>query len=273
MPLHLLPDAELVDELLGLAAALDVPAAAELPARVRERIAAAPVPAREPWWRSLRLPVRPVRRALVLALALIIAIAAIAGAVGLGLPGLRIILGPSSTATLQPTPTPPPTGEPPGSAMGLGRPVSPPDAVQRFGRALPAIDDPAYGSPDAIYVEGRDESVVTQVWGPGPGRPLANSHGVAMILTAIPADVEVDLVKKLISGGVEVEFLPVVGTSGFWIEGAHEVLVAGPGSNEVLSLRVAGDVLLWSKDGVTYRLESSLGRDASVALAEAVRAP
>jgi hypothetical protein len=273
LPLHQLSDDGLGDELRALASVLDVPVAEGLPDRVRARIAVLPAPDQRGWWRSF-LPARPARRAVVLAIALLLALAAIAGAIGLGLPGLRIILGgPGSTATLAPTPTPPPTGQPPGSAMGLGRPVTAEEAARTFGRALPVIDDPAYGPPDAIYVQGVKERLVTQVWGPGPGRPLANSHGVSMILTAIPATVEVDLVKKLVSGGVDVEFLPVAGATGFWIQGAHEVLVNAPDPNEVVSIRVAGDVLLWSTAGTTYRLESALGRDASVDLADHVHTP
>jgi hypothetical protein len=272
MPLHREPDDVLAGELRALGSGLDVPAADDLPARVRERIAGLPAPAREPWWRTL-LPTRPARRALVLALALVIALAAIAGAINLGLPGLQIILGPGSTATLAPTPTPPPSGDPPGSAMGLGRAVTEDEAAVALQRPLPVIDDPAYGPPDAIYVQGDRDRIVTQVWGPGAGRPLANSHGVSMILTAIPARLDVDLVKKLVDGGVDVEFLRVVGVDGFWIEGAHEVFVNAPGPDEVADLRVAGDVLLWSKGGLTYRLESALGRNASMTLAERVRAP
>jgi hypothetical protein len=273
LALHRLPDDLLVDELRMLGTAIVIPAADDLPARVRERIATAPAPDRRPWWRSLGLPARPARRALVLALALIIAIAAIAGAVSLGLPGLRIILGPTSTATLPATPTPPPTSQPPGSAMGLGRLVTPTEAADLLGQALPRIDDPVYGPPDAIYVQGTDDRIVSQVWGRGDGRPVANSHGVTIILTSLPAIVDVDLIKKLATGGADVEFVTVVGTGGYWIEGAHEVLVVGPDGVRIISLRVAGDVLLWSGGGLTHRLESSLGRDASIALAGSVRAP
>jgi hypothetical protein len=273
MPVHRLADDLLADELRALGGVLAVPPTDAMPERVRDRISALPAPVSQPWWRALRLPARPARRALVLALALAIALAAIAGAINLGLPGIRMILTPGSSATPAPTPTPPPTGQPPGSAMGLGRLVTAEEAVGIFGRALPVIDDPAYGPPDAIYVQGDDDRLVTQVWGPAAGRPLANSHGVSMILSAIPATQEVDLVKKLIDGGVEVQFLRVAGSDGYWIEGAHEVLVTGPRPNDVVSVRVSGDVLLWTKDRTTYRLESTLGRDASIALAERVRLP
>src|SRR5687768_17411683 len=66
------------------------PGAPDIAMRVRARLIADPPRpvARRPWttW-------RPVRRGLVLALAALLALAAIAGAVGLGLPGLRLILG------------------------------------------------------------------------------------------------------------------------------------------------------------------------------------
>ena len=274
LPLHHLPDEALVAELRGLGSVLAVPTADDLATRVRVRVAALPAPAREPWWRSLRLPTRPARRALVLAIALVLLIAAIAGAIRLGIPGIGIVIGPSGGPTLPPTPTAPASGLPLGSAMGLGRTVTAAQAAAFLGRPLPVIDDPAYGPPDAIYVQGADDSIVNQVWGPGPGRPPANSHGVSMLLTALPADIDTDFMKKLIDGGAEVEFLDVGPGLGFWIQGAHELLVLGPEPEpRVISLRLSGDVLAWAAGGLTYRMESSLGRDASVRLAERVQAP
>jgi hypothetical protein len=37
------------------------------------------------------------------------------------------------------------------------------------------------------------------------------------------------------------------------------------------SRRIVGDTLLWARDGITYRLESALGMDAAVRLADTLR--
>ena len=250
---------------------------ADLPAPVTARIADLPAPAREPWWRRLGLPARPARRALILALALIIALAAIAGAVGLGLPGIRIELGPRSTsspigsasASASATPTFAPSGGSPGAASGLGTPTSPTEAATTLGRPLPVVSAP-YGPPDATYVDPTGRHVVNLVWGPGPGRPEPTTDGVSLLLTVVPADIKVDLMKK-IADGARIEDASVSGKIAYWISGAHELYLLGP-NGEVIDVRVAGDVLLWSDGGLTYRLESKLGKQRSVELAESINA-
>ena len=38
-----------------------------------------------------------------------------------------------------------------------------------------------------------------------------------------------------------------------------------------MASRLAGDVLVFERDGTVYRLESALGRDATLAIAETLR--
>jgi hypothetical protein len=65
-----------------------------------------------------------------------------------------------------------------------------------------------------------------------------------------------------------------VGTDrGWWIAGApHDLLVQRPdGITEVISTRLAGDTLVFARDGTLYRLESALGRDATLEIAVSLR--
>ena len=266
MTLTRLSDEALGDVLRGLGAELVVPATPTLAEDVRRRVAAAPVPARVPWWRPALAP-RTVRRAVIVALALVLLIAALVGAARLGLPGVSIVVGPSSTASLPPTPSPAPSDAPPGANAGLGRRATAVEAEAALGGSLPVLPAP-YGPPDAIYVDTLGRGIVNQVWGAAPGRPLADGQGVSMILTTITATTDIDFIKKLSGGGATVTYTRVDGNDAFWIEGAHEVLVLAENGRDVFDIRVAGDVLLWSADGLTYRLESALGRQASIELAE-----
>src|SRR5262245_39704247 len=270
MPFSAMPDDTLGDLLRGLGPELAVPAATSLPEDVRRRIATSPVPERAPWWRPTLAP-RTLRRALIVALALVLLIAALAGAARLGLPGVSIVVGPSSSATLPPTPSPAPSGAAPGANAGLGRAATEAEAETALGGPLPTLPAP-YGPPDAIYVDTLGRGIVNQVWGAAPGRPLADAQGVSMILTAMRATTDLDFIKKLTSGGARVDFTRVAGEDAFWIEGAHEVLVLAENGNDVYDIRVAGDVLLWSEGGLTYRLESTLGEEASIELAESMTA-
>ena len=270
MPFSAMPDESLGELLRGLAPEIVVPAAPSLPEDVRRRIASAPVPSRGPWWRTSLAP-RTLRRALIVAVVLALAIAALAGAARLGLPGVSIVLGPSSTATSPATPSPAPSDAPPGASAGLGRSATEAEAIAALGRPLPVLPAP-YGPPDAIYVDTLGRPIVNQVWGAAPGRPLADAQGVSMLLTAMRATTDIDFIKKIADGGARITYTRVDGNDAFWIEGAHEVLVLAEDGRDVLDIRVAGDVLLWSEGGLTYRLESALGQKASVELAETLLA-
>ena len=118
LPMHRRPDADLEAALRDLGANLAWPSATAAPdapdvaSIVRSRIEAAAVlpPARRGWtW-------RPARRALVLALVAVLAIAAVASAIGFGLPGLRLIFGGPS---LSPPPTLAPTAPPPSASTSV----------------------------------------------------------------------------------------------------------------------------------------------------------
>ena len=136
-----MPDEELAGALRQLATSIDFPTrptepgSPDLAARVRRRIEQNPL--RPSLWRRLGLGVgagtraRPIRRGLVLALVALLILAAVAGAVGFGLPGLRIIFGegPSPTASPPATssasprpsePSPSATVQPLGGSLGLG---------------------------------------------------------------------------------------------------------------------------------------------------------
>ena len=48
---------------------------------------------------------------------------------------------------------------------------------------------------------------------------------------------------------------------GYWIEGPHQLVLPDGGT-----LRLGGGVLIWTRDGVTYRLESTLSKADALAV-------
>ncbi len=72
--------------------------------------------------------------------------------------------------------------------------------------------------------------------------------------------------KKLASGGTSVEGAGVDGSPGLWVSGAvHDVFFPG------VSPRLAGNVLIWERNGATYRLEGrSLTKADAVSLARSL---
>ncbi|MEA2290203.1 MAG: hypothetical protein QOD55_2200 [Solirubrobacteraceae bacterium] len=125
--------------------------------------------------------------------------------------------------------------------------------------AVPTIA--ALGEPDAVYVDRRPRTAgVSLVYEPRRGLPRT-PPGPGALLTVL-AGGDVALVKKLLAAGPSVTAVDVDGAFGVFIAGDHAL---EPPS------RLAGNTVLWERDGVTYRLESALGRDGALRLARSVR--
>jgi hypothetical protein len=65
----------------------------------------------------------------------------------------------------------------------------------------------------------------------------------------------------------------VADSSGFWIEGApHVISIEDPTGRRVEeTIRFVGNVLMWESDGVTHRLETVLGLEEALRIAESVQ--
>jgi hypothetical protein len=73
-------------------------------------------------------------------------------------------------------------------------------------------------------------------------------------------------IKKLVSGATRVEWTYVDGAMAAWISGAsHDFFFPGT------SPRLAGNVLVWERGSVTYRLEGTLTKSAALELARSLR--
>jgi hypothetical protein len=278
-----------VDEALGaelrsLAAWLDfgpmaaTTAAAPDPARqARLRIEAGSRRARRTW-RPFGGTALPVRRSLVLAIVALAVVAAVVGAIGLGVPGIRIIFTgatPSPTATptaaaspVAPTSTPTPPG-PPGSDLDLGVLTTQADAAKLTDFGLLRPTDPFIGAPDTIwYREGR----LTLIWKSRPGLPETEAAGIGLLITEFRGSVNRDFFGKMIGGGTTVTPVTVDGSTGYWIAGAlHDFFYLDANGDFVSdSRRVVGDTLIWTRAGITFRMETALGRDAAIRIAETI---
>ncbi len=144
------------------AAADGTPIGPDIATRVRARLAS-----RERTTRAVggRTAGRPLRRGLVLALLALLALAIVAGAVGLGLPGLRITLGeppasvlPSPTVTSSPTGSRPPSPSPTlppiaGMRLLLGRQVALDDVEPATGVPVRLPKDERLGPPDSVWID------------------------------------------------------------------------------------------------------------------------
>jgi len=215
--------------------------------------------------------VRPLRRSLVLAFAAVLLIAALVTAAVLGVPGIRILFGPGPTATLTPSSSPGDQG-PPGSSLGLGARMDVAQATTRvdFTPRLPT--DPAIGPPSVAYLA---DDRLTLVWAASPALPATADPGVGLLLTEFRGVVDEGSYTKMIGSGTRVEPVRVAGVTGYWISGGeHFIFYESPnGVRHDANWRAVGDALIWHDGDLTYRLESALGRDATIRLAESLAAP
>jgi hypothetical protein len=246
--------------LVALAARLDVPDGPNLAPRVRSAIETAP-------------PHRPARRLLprlqpALAMAAVVAML-VAGlllfspttreaiADWIGLDGVRIT-----------------SGDPPAAIaedLLLGERVDLEEARARAGFDLKTLGN--LGPPDEIYVrEDRPGAKVSFVYGATADLPRTAETRVGAVFSQFPAS-EVDVAVKKVTGEAEVIPVIVAGASGYWLGGGpHVVSYVDPegrvGADQV---RLAGNTLLWQRGGIVYRLESALGMDSAIELAESLR--
>ena len=247
-----------------------------------------------PAWR--RWTWSPARRALVVAIIALLAFAAIVGAGGFGLPGLRILFGGPSASPTVPSgspfaspsaghspsgagvsPTPVATAVrsavpgPPGTGLGLGTEVALADLDAQAGFHVRLPKDQTVGAPDAAWLDPALSDQVALVWAASERLPATTEPGVGLILTQFRGTVDDGWFTKILGPDTTVELVQVGDLRGYWITGQpHQFFYEGPNGFVDETRRMVGDVLLWADGPITYRLETSLGRDAAIAIAESM---
>jgi hypothetical protein len=129
-------------------------------------------------------------------------------------------------------------------AAGLGRPVSRAEAERELGFRL-VLPPLAGGEPRQVYVlDGALASVIVR----DHGRPLLLSQFQATTF---------GLLKKLVGSHAVVEPVQVNGSDGLWIEGPPHTLtyLDRQGEFRERTVRIRGNVLLWTRGDLTLRLE------------------
>ena len=140
------------------------------------------------------------------------------------------------------------------------------------GFAVPRPSDPTVGPPDAAWVDAARNDQVALVWAASERLPETLVPGIGLVEMAFRGQMDEGWVKKIVGAGTEVEAIEVNGHHGYWISGdPHFFFYQGPNGIVDESRRWVGDALVWSDGAITYRLETSLGRDQAIALAESMR--
>ena len=242
-------------DLIALAATVDWPPTPRLAPALRERLR----------------PRRAWSRRLVLALvAAAVAAALAAGAVAAGwvhIPGVDI------QRTTRPPATTTPRADPLGQRLDLGD-LQPSVAAAQAAAGFPVAVPAALGQPDLVFFRAQPVPAVSLVYRPRPDLPAGRDPEVgALFMEFRTSGNDVRFVEKMVGPNTRIETVTVGGSPGVWLEGEpHAVfLQPSPGGDPVFdNLRLAGNTLLWYRDGVTYRLEAGITRVRALQIAGTV---
>lgn len=178
----------------------------------------------------------------------------------LGVPGVSISSEQAATLT-------------PGSTLEIGTPTTIDDAVRRFGADLVLPPESALGLPDGIFVLEADGVVqVSYVYRPRPDLPEVGETGVGLLISQFEGDTNESFVQKQLGPDTSIEMTSVNQQPAFWLSGGPHVFYYERPDGEIReeTIRLAANVLLWELGGTTLRVETALGRDSVVAIAEAM---
>jgi hypothetical protein len=249
------PDPQLEALLRARATTMPWPETPDVVAGALRALGRGPAAARRGWGSP--------RRAVLLALLAMLLVAGIVGAAVLGLPGLRI----GVVETLPPGRV---VEDPLELRRILGVPVTLEEADARLGGLLqvPA----SLGRPDEVRVGPEGQAWVALIYVADEGA-LALTGDIGTIVTAWRGELEEAYLQKWVRVGTgEVTAVIVAGHPGYWIRGAPHVLeVVDEGSGIRRSQpRLVGDVLVWQVGDIVQRIESPLGLDRTLAIAESM---
>jgi len=160
---------------------------------------------------------------------------------------------------------------PPPTRLAPGDPVDMESAARAvdFPILTPSIIEP----PTAIHLlQWELGTQVFLAWEASDRLPEVGESSTGLLLTEFRADLDQAFFSKVVEGGTTVDRVVVNGVPAYWLAGAPHVFMfeAGPSDHVEDESRLTGNVLIWERDGITYRLESGLNLDESLEIAESL---
>lgn len=220
-----------------------------------------------------RWPWTRLSRGVAFALLALLIVGAVATAAILGVPGIRILFT-EQLERPQPAVTAPPETLERMRQLGLGARSSLDEVRRRVDMRVEPPADPALGPPDAVFLDpSLAEGMVSMVWTARPDLAPVGPSGIGLLISQFDGSVNPGGFQKLVDQGVRIEEVSVAGAPAWWLHGATHLFLRGTGTRAeypVVETRLAGDTLLWERDGTTYRLEGSVGLDRAIEIAESM---
>ena len=93
------------------------------------------------------------------------------------------------------------------------------------------------------------------------------------MVVEVKGTLETQFMAKAIGPGTTLDAVPLGDGVAYYLAGQpHQFFFRDPaGQIQPETLRLAGNTLLWTDGGVTYRLEAQVGRDEAVRIASSLR--
>lgn len=160
----------------------------------------------------------------------------------------------------------------PGAELELGEQVTLEEAAELASFPLLFPVGAEVGEADGVYFSDFPPGgAVHLVWESDGSLPAAGETDVGLLYSQFQVRTPGGFTKT-VQPGNEARRVQVRDNDGFWIEGAPHIIFYEDetGVLEERS-RLAANVLAWEEDGVTHRIETTLGLEEALRLAEALR--
>jgi hypothetical protein len=180
---------------------------------------------------------------------------------------------PSPTTAASPAPTLP------GPSLGLSTTLDAARATVLFRLFLPEPSVVDQSMPSVYIDSSIPQGQVVLIYAATPGLPASSTSPVgpggrptALLITESRGSFDEGFLQKTLGPDATVTAVDVSGARGFWITGAHEILVIdASGDVRPNTLRDVGDVLVFVREGTLVRIESGLGLDRTLEIARSMR--
>lgn len=172
---------------------------------------------------------------------------------------------PRTTATTVSSATPTAGSVEPAALRDLAGSATLESARQRVDFAISLPTYPAdLGAPDRIFVQNVDGDAVLLVW-LDPAQP----ERIRLTMQLLTSDI---IGQKMLGDPADVRETSVNGQRALWVDAPHLLQFYDRGELTFGPRRlVEGNVLIWFKEGITYRLETDQPMDEVVKIAESLR--
>jgi hypothetical protein len=138
---------------------------------------------------------------------------------------------------------------------------------------FPILVPSVLGPPTAVHLlQWELGTQVFLAWEASSLLPEVGESGTGLLLAEFRADLDEDFFNKIVSGGTTVDMVNLDGGQAFWLAGAPHVFMFETGRTDRVAdeTRLTGNVLIWERAGITYRLESNLDLEGTLLIAESL---